>query len=34
MANDTAVVERVDRLEEIMMQVAYEHTKTEIELAA
>jgi hypothetical protein len=32
MANDTATVERVDRLEEIMMQVAYEHTKTEMEL--
>ncbi len=32
MANDTALVERVDRLEEIMMQVAYEHTKTEMEL--
>ena len=32
MANDTAVLERVDRLEEIMMQVAYEHTKTEMEL--
>ena len=32
MSNDTALVERVDRLEEIMMQVAYEHTKTEMEL--
>ena len=32
MANDTATVERVDRLEEIMMQLAYGHTKTEMAL--
>ncbi|MCF8037833.1 MAG: hypothetical protein K9K79_00815 [Desulfohalobiaceae bacterium] len=29
---EQALIEKVDRLEEIMMQVAYEHTKTEMEL--
>lgn len=30
--SDTAVVEKVDRLEELVMQIAYEHTKTEMEI--
>jgi chromosome segregation ATPase len=29
---DTAVAEKVDRLEELVMLIAYEHTKTEMEL--